>query len=59
MNQNYITLIASKSNGTDFTNINELKDLINKSSPDIVINCAAHMGSIMELKILLDQFMKI
>ena len=37
---------TSKSNGVDLRDINQAKELLFSSKPDIVINCAAHVGSL-------------
>jgi len=39
-------IAASRSTGTDLRNIETAKDLLCREKPDIIINCAAHVGSL-------------
>jgi GDP-L-fucose synthase len=45
-NSNFIIFNESRRTGCDLTNFNSVKEKISKINPDIIINAAAHVGSI-------------
>ena len=46
-NENNISFIgASLSQGLDLRNADETRDFFKKTTPDIIVNCAAHVGSL-------------
>lgn len=45
-NSQYEIFNESRRTGCDMTNLNQLVSIINKTQPDIIINAAAHVGSI-------------
>jgi GDP-L-fucose synthase len=45
-NQNHVCLIASRKTGCDFRILGEVTNLYNSFKPDVIVNCAAHVGSL-------------
>lgn len=45
-NHGYPVVAASRRNGVDITNLSSIKSLLTSTKPNIIINCAAHKGSV-------------
>ena len=43
---NIVFSVASRSTGMDLRNLDQCMELLSKSKPGYIINCAAHVGSL-------------